>query len=456
MGKAFDFEYIIIGSGPAGSSTALTLAKAKKKVALVEGRFFGGANLNTRDIPYAVALDFSHTYDKFSTLPEFKNQDLTFSLPSAVSHQLRSALNAGGNSQKPYQDAGITCIKGFANFLDQNTIAVGDKQYTASSFILATGSKLKTLEIAGAEPGNYLTPETALRIRRLPKVAVVVGGGSTGCEIAEYYAELGIKVIILETASRLLPREDEEVGDIIAEYFSEELGVTVLPNSKVVAIEKDDLIKRVIFRNAESEKMIRADCVVLATGSVPNLDLGLENAEVKYKNSGIVVDKYFQTTAKNIYAVGDCLGNESSSTERADYEGFILATNLINKTKTPVDYRGFVRLTNTQPEIATVGLNEDDLLKRDRTYNKAIVNLDEIPASKIFDFNYGFIKLLTSKGGQILGATIVSPDARYLAEEISIALRHNLSLLELASTPRPINGYSYAIKLVAKKLLTSK
>ena len=454
MGKAFDFEYIVIGSGPAGSSAAFTLAKASKKVALVEGRFFGGANLNTRDIPYAVALDFSHTYDKFLTLPEFKNQDLTFSLPSAVSHQLRSVLASGGNNQKPYQDAGITCIKGFANFLDQNTIAVGDKQYTATNFILATGSKLKTLEISGTETVNYLTPETALRIRRLPKVAVVVGGGSTGCEIAEYYAELGIKVIILETASRLLPREDQEVGEIITEYFSEELGITVLPNSKVVAIEKDDSVKRVIFRNAENEKMIRTDCIVLATGSIPNLDYGLENADVKYKNSGIITDKYFQTSAKNIFAIGDCLGNESSSTERADYEGFIVATNLINKTKTPVNYRGFIRSTNTCPEIATVGLNEDDLLKRDRVYNKAVVNLDEIPASKIYDFNYGFIKILTSKGGQILGATIVAPNASYLAEEISIALRHNLSLLELASTPHPINKYSYAIKLAAKKLLT--
>ena len=92
MGKKFDFEYIVIGSGPAGSAAALTLKKAKKKVALVESKFFGGANLNTRDVPFLTALDFSHTYTKILSLPEFKNQDLSFSLPTAVSHQLKSVV----------------------------------------------------------------------------------------------------------------------------------------------------------------------------------------------------------------------------------------------------------------------------------------------------------------------------------------------------------------------------
>lgn len=455
MGKKYDFDYLVIGSGPAGSAAAINLAKAKKRVGLVEKRFFGGSNLNTRDIPYGVALDFAHTVSKVSTLPELKNSDLSFSLPSAVSHQLKTIIASGGNNKKVFEDLGITCISGAANFLDSHTIAVGEKKFTAQNFILATGATLKTLGIAGTESIGYLTPETAIKIRRLPKLAIIVGGGSTGCEIASYYAELGIKIIIMETSERLLPKEDKEISEFMSDYFTNELDIMVLPNCKVVAIEQDGLSKRVIFRNAHTEKTVRADCVVLATGSQPVLDYGLENAGVKYKNSGILVDKYFQTSAKNIYAIGDALG-KASSTELADYEGSILSSNLINKSKNLVNYEGFMRITKTYPEIATVGLNEDDLTRRDRKYKKVVLKLEDLPVSKIYDSKFGLIKLLTDKNNHLLGATIVMPNAELIAEEIAIAIRHNFSALEIASTPHPMNSYNYGIKLAAKALVSKK
>ena len=455
MGKKYDYEYLVIGSGPAGSAAAINLAKAKRHVALVEGRYFGGANINTRDIPYDVALDFSHTYKKALSLPEFKNQDFSFSLPTAVSHQLRAIMNSGGNDIEPYKKAGVTCIRGYANILDNNTIAVGNQRFTAENLILATGAKLKTLEISGTDSVKYLTPETALKLHRSPKAVVIVGGGSTGCEIATYFAELGTKVIILESSSRLLPHEDKEVGELIANYFTRELGIMVLTSSKVVAIEQNGLVKSTIFLNNRSEKLIRSDCIVLATGSEPVLDYGLENAGVKFKNSGITVNRYFETSAKNIYAIGDCLG-QASSTDIADYEGTILANNLANKTKNPVNYHGFTRLTCTNPTIATVGYNEDDLIRRDRKYKKALVTLDEIPASKIYDSHYGFIKLIADKTNHIIGATIVAPHAELLTSSISISVRHNLTALELASAPQNLNSYSQLIKLAAKKLATQK
>ena len=455
MGKKYDYDYIIIGSGPAGSTSALQLAKTKKRIALVEGRFWGGTNLNTRDIPYAVALDFSHTYSKILSFPELKNQDLSFNLPTVPAHELKTVIEAGGNNKAIFEEKGITCLKGYANFLDKHTIAIDEKKFTADTFILATGSNLKISEISGTETVEFLTPETAIKVHRLPKAVAVVGGGSSGCEIAEYFAELGTKVILFETSDRILPREDKEVGDLLSEYFAQKLGITVLPGSKVTSLAQDDLSKSVIFLHENSEKMVRVDCIVLATGSRPNLDYGLENAGVKYKNTGIVVDKNFLTSAKNIYAIGDSLGKESS-TERAYQEGFTLAMNIINKTKTPLDYKGFPRITKTFPEVATVGFNEDDLLKRDRKYKKAIIKLSEITASKINNFEYGFIKLLANKNNHIIGATIVAPNAELMIPEISLAIRHDLSALELASTPHPINNYSYLIKLSAKKLLVQK
>ena len=449
----YNFKYIVIGSGPAGSTAALTLAKAKKSVALVEGRFFGGANLNTRDLPYGVALDFAHQFSRISSYPELRNQELSFNLPTVPARVLSTIIKAGGNNKKPFEEAGVICLSGYANFLDRHTIAINQQQFTAEHFIIATGSHLKTTDISGVDSISYLSPENAIRIARKPKIAAVIGAGPAGCEIAEYYAELGIGVILLESANRILPHEDQEVSDTLSEYFIRKLGINILTNSKVVALEQDEFSKRVIFQNNHDEKMVRVDCIVLATGSEPSLGFGLENANVKYQNTGITVNKLFQTSAKNIYAIGDCLGR-GSSTDRSIQEGLTLANNLINGTKNATNYKGLTRVINTCPEIAVIGSTEAELIKLKRKYRKAVTNLDETTASKIHNFSHGFVKLIINKSHHIIGASIVAPNASLMAEEISLAMRHNLTTLEIASTPHITNSYNEAIKLTAKKLLT--
>ncbi|MBQ3348254.1 NAD(P)/FAD-dependent oxidoreductase [Candidatus Saccharibacteria bacterium] len=453
MGKKYNFDYVVIGSGPAGTTVALTLAKNKKtRVAMIEGDTYGGSNLNKRDIPYAISLGFAHAYAKLSAYPEINSRDMRYNFPTVVAHQERIVTALGGNSKKIYEEAGITCIDGFASFINKNTVVVGDSQITAKNFIIATGAKLKTNEIAGLDHVNYLTPETAIKVRRLPKFVFIIGGGSTGCEIAEYFAELGAKTLIMESEPRILPREDREASALITDYFTNKLGIMVIPNSKVVAVTSEGKTKTVIFTSGGQEKMVNVDCVVLATGSEPNTDLGLENAGVQYKPSGIVVDKFFHTSAKNIYAVGDCTGGDSS-TERSEYEASVLAVNLTSRAKNQVNYGGFIRVTSTYPEIATVGLNEVDLNKRKRKFQKAVVPLKDVPASKTERLAHGFVKIITDMTGRVIGATIVAPNAALMAEEFSIAIRHHLTALEIASTPHITNSWNFAVKLAAKKLI---
>lgn len=456
MVKKYDYDYIIIGSGPAGSTAALNLAKSRsKRIALVDGGSFGGANLHTRDIPYGVSLGFSHTYHHLSSYPEVAAHDIHYNFPTVIAHQERIVSYMSHYNSERYKKAGLTLISGYANFLDPHTIAVGSKKYTANTFIIATGAHLKQSEISGTDVVEHLTPDTALKLRRLPKFVFIVGGGSTGCEIAQYYAELGAKVLIMERSPRLLPREDTEVSTAITEYFTTKLGIMVIPDSKVVAIENDGKLRRVIFTSKNQEKMVRVDCIVLATGSEPSLDLGLENAGVKFKNTGILVSKLFQTSTKHIYAIGDCVGGESS-TERAEYEATILATNLRTRAKNLVNYNGFIRLTDTYPRIATVGMNEQDLLARDKKCRKVIIDYKDLPVSKIDRMNYGFVKVLADKNNHIIGATVVSPYADLIAEEFALAIRHRLSALELASTPHVANGWNAAVKLACRRLVKMK
>ncbi len=453
MGKKYNFDYIIIGSGPAGTTVALTLAKNKKlRVAIVEGDSYGGNNLNYRDVPYAVSLGFAHAYAKLSAYPEINSRELRYNFPTVVAHQQHIVSLLGGGSKKIYEEAGITCIDGFAHFLDNHTIAVGDQQITGGYFVLATGSRLITSEIQGLDKVSFLTPDSAIKVRRLPKFVFIIGGGATGCEIAEYFAELGARTLIMEKSTHILPREDKEVAALLTDYFTNKLGIMVIPNSEVVAVEQKGNVKTVIFRTAGQEKMVNVDCIVLATGSEANTDLGLENAGVKYKRSGIVVDKLFHTSAKNIYALGDCIGGDSS-TERSEYEASVLAVNIMSRAKNLISRSGFIRVVSTYPEVATVGLNENDLNKRKRKYARAIVPLKDIPASRTERLEHGFVKILADTTGRIVGATIVAPNAALMAQELSIAIRHHLTALEIASTPHMINSWNYAVKLAAKKLV---
>ncbi|MBQ2695228.1 NAD(P)/FAD-dependent oxidoreductase [Candidatus Saccharibacteria bacterium] len=452
MSKKYDYDYIVIGSGPAGSTIATSLAQGKKRVCLIEGGQFGGANLNSRDIPYGINLDFAHNYAQLKTYPAMSGQEFHYNFPTIVSHTEHTISTMRATALQKILDSGVTYLEGYAHFLDPNTVSVNNAQYTASNFILATGSRLKCKEISGLDSVNYLTPDTALKIRRLPKYVFVVGGGPTGCEIASYFAELGTKVILMERSARILPSEDKEVSQTLTEYFTNELGVRVIPSAKVVAIEQDNLSKRVIFNSAGQEKFVRVDCIVLATGSAPSTDYGLENAGVKYKNSGIIVDKSFQTSARHIYAIGDCTGNKDSSTERAEYEASILSANLLHKSKLNPNYTGFIRQVNTYPNIATVGMNEYNLLSSDRRHKKSIIYLKDLPSAQAHHQKYGFVKLLSDSNGKLLGGTIVAPDATNMALELSLAIRHRQSVLTIASTPYPTNSLSYAIKLSAQKL----
>ena len=452
MGKKYNFDYIIIGGGPAGYTAAFTLAKTKKRIALVEESIYDD-NFISRDIPYATSLDFAHTFFKFTHYPEMSGQDLHYNFPTIVAHQ-NTVINSFLEEQKTLLEKNnITHIEGHAHFLNSHTIAVNDVQYSSETFILATGSELKTTGIAGLETSKYLTPTTAIRIRRLPKYAFIIGGGPTGCEIATYYAELGAKVIIMEKEPRLLPREDEETSACLTEYFTHKLGILVVANTEVVAIEKDKVSKQVIYKTGNQEKSVRIDNIILATGFKPRLDCGLENAGVKVKPNGVIAtNNSFQTTAKNIYAIGDCLGNESS-TERVEYQASLLASNLIKKGKSLPSYHGFARVTNTSPEIATVGFSEARLKKLKRKYKKSIVYFKDLPISKITRSSYGFVKILTDRKNHVIGATIVAPHASLMIGELSVAVRHHLTVLELTGTPHISNDYPLAIKLAAKNLV---
>ena len=455
MKTKFDYDLIVIGSGPAGASAALFSTNAGFKTALVERGKWGGSSLNYTDIPSRALFEFSHLYHraKNGSRLGMSSSTLRYNYPTVQNWRALASRRAGAGSKKVFESAKIACFSGFASFLSPYELAVKDCVISAPRFIIATGSKLNSGDIIGIESATCLTPAEALSISRPPKSVFVVGGGSTGVELASYFAELGSDVTIGELANRLLPREDKEASETITRYFENHLHIKVLTQSRVVAVEKSTKpgMQKVIFRRGGQEKSVEVSTIVLATGSKPVTNLGLENAGVDYDRDGITVDNFLKTKIKHIYSAGDCIGGESS-VERASYEGVLAASNLLTKSKTPRQYDGFIRITDTLPAVAVTGLTEEECIAKKLFYKKIVLPLSAVSSANTSDFLYGFIKLIADHKGKILGATMVCPDATLAIQEVALAIRHKLTVSQLASTPHVSASWSELIRLSASKL----
>lgn len=455
MGKKFDYDLIVIGSGPAGAAAAQYAAKSGSKVALVERGKWGGSALNSTDVPSRALFQFSHLYREALRGSRFgvSSSTLRYNYPTIQNWKLLASRRAGAGSKKPFEDAKIACLSGFASFLSPYEIAIKDQIVSAPKFILATGSRLNYGDITGVESATCFTPAEAFALPRVPKSVFVIGAGSTGVELANYFAELGSQVVIGELAGRLLPKEDEEVGQLLNQYFDNSLHIKVLTQSRVVAVEKGTKpgYQKVIFRRGGGEKSVEVSAIVLATGNKPVTNLSLENAGVNYNEKGIIVDDYLKTNMKHIHAAGDCIGGESSL-ERAAYEGALAASNAIGKTKNLRNYEGFIRFTDTFPSVATTGLTEDDCVKKSIPCKKAVLPLSSVSASNTSDFRYGFVKILADPKDKLLGATVVCPNAELVIQEVATAVRHKFTITQLASTPHISSAWSELVHLAARKL----
>ncbi len=455
MGKKFDYDLIVLGSGSAGSSAALFASKSGLKTALVEANKWGGSALNSSDVPARALFEFSHLYHEAHRGSRFglSSSTLRYNYPTAQNWKILASRRAGANSKKVFEVAKVACFSGFASFLSPYEVAIKDQIISAPKFIITTGSKLNAGDISGIESATCFTPAEALSLNRPPKSAFIIGAGSTGVELANYFAELGTQVVIGELAGRLLPKEDEEVGQLLAQYFENSLRIKVLTQSRVVAVQKSAKpgLQKVIFRRGGQEKSVEVSAIILATGNKPITDLGLENAGVVYSDNGIKADDFLKTSVKHIYAAGDCLGGESSA-ERAAYEGALAASNAIGKTKNLKNYEGFIRITDTFPSVATTGLTEDDCVRKNIKCQKAVLPLSSVSAANTSDFRYGFVKLLADPKDKLLGATVVCPNAELVIQEVATAVRHKFTITQLASTPHIASSWSELIHRAARKL----
>lgn len=451
--KRYDFDYTVIGSGPAGKIGAMMAANSGLKTAIIEANYWGGTGF-ARDLIAETSIYFAHENRK-TNIDAIKNIYDTKTRLNLQTLALKRRKLLAQTQEDTYDgliSSNVKCIHGMARFTSSHTIKVGSKEISSEMFLIATGSKFASTSIKGVQKTRVLTSENAYNAIKPPRTIFVVGGGASGCEIAQYYSSLGSKVVLADLSSRILPKEDEDVSEYMMDILRRS-GITVLPQTRVIAVSEDERAKYVTFLRDGASHNVAVNAIVLATGIEPNLNFDPEVAGLKLKNNAIIYTPFLQTSAKNIWVAGDITGGVVSN-EKSEYESALATANAINRTKNAVNYSGFVKTINSFPNIASVGLTEDDCLRRDIKYRKIQVPISDTLRAKIIGREAGLIKLIVDKSKQkkILGATIIADEAAILIQEIALAVRHEMPIEKIISTPHVLTAGIELLRLAARQI----
>lgn len=476
--KKFDKNLIVIGAGSGGLVAAYLAASLQAKVTLIESHAMGGDCLNSGCVPSKALIKsakIKHLIDTSETFGIKATGTVDF---QQVMQRVKAIIQAVAphDSIERYTKLGVDVMLGQAILLSpwEVNITLQDgttKILTAKSIILATGAKPFIPNIQGIQDSGYLTSDTLWdhfgTYKTASKKLVVMGGGPIGCELGQAFQRLGSHVTLIQTGSHLLPKEDKEAAQLVYDQFTAD-GIQVLLNTTVTRFFLQDGKKFLVATDkiTQQEHVISYDDLICATGRKPNLSqLNLEH--LGYTTTApLHVNKFLQTKYANIYAVGDVIG-PYQFTHTAAHQAYYATVNALfaRFKKFAVDYSVIPRTTFTDPEIAQVGLTAEEIHTRYSNTTKdshiivTRINFSDLDRSIVETETQGFIKVVTTKQGVLLGATIVGSMAGELLPEFTLAMKHKLNLNKILHTIHAYPTRSEGIKSVAgawKRNITSQ
>jgi pyruvate/2-oxoglutarate dehydrogenase complex dihydrolipoamide dehydrogenase (E3) component len=432
-------DICVIGAGSGGLSVAAAAAAFGVPVVLVERGRMGGDCLNYGCVPSKSLLAAARHAAAFTRAADF---GVTYAPPVIDFAKVRAhvrgviAAIAPNDSTERFSGLGVRVIAGTAQFKDAATVAVGDAfEIKARRFVIATGSSPAIPPIPGLAETPHFTNETIFDLAECPAHLVVIGAGPIGLELAQAFRRLGAAVTVLEAATPLA-KDDPECAAIVLDQLARD-GVAIRAGVAVRRVDGADGKVQVVIASTDQDETIEGSHLLVATGRTPNVaDLGLDRAGIELGPRGIVVDNRLRTTNKRVYAIGDVAGG-LQFTHVANYHAALVVRHALFRLPVRASNDALPWVTFTDPELAHVGLSEAAARARNCKFQVLRWPCHENDRAQAERATAGHIKVVTTRGGRILGATIVGHNAGELIATWSLAVGQRLNVRAIATTVLP-------------------
>lgn len=450
------WSLVIVGGGSAAFSAALKAAELGAHATIInDGLPMGGTCVNVGCVPSKTLIRAAEALHRAAHPPPFAGIATSGKLidfntiieqKRALVQELRQAKYADVINDNP----NITLIKGRGRFVAPRTVAVDGMKILGDALLIATGARPSVPSIAGLDKVNYLTNEAAFELDALPESLLVLGGRYVALECAQLFARLGSKVTVLQRSERILPDETPDLTDALTGFLREE-GLEIITGVKLHRVTQEGEQVLVETRVSGAPRTFRAQRILVATGRAYNTEnLGLENAGVQTNPDGSIrVSETLETSAAGIYAAGDVLG-EKMFVYTAAYEGALAVENAFGGAKRKRDYTALPWVIFTDPQVAGVGLDEQQAAAQGIEADVAVLPLSHVPRSLAARDTRGFIKLIRNRAtDELVGARILASEGSELLMEVGLAIKFGITVRKLSGCFHPYLTLSEGIKLAS-------
>lgn len=452
-----EYDLVIIGGGAAAFAAANTANRLKKKTLLINYRKIlplGGTCVNVGCVPSKIMLHQGEEY-YYPTRSDFRaiklqgKADFLEALQETM--EMVKGFRAKNYSKVIEKQPLVDFKEGKASFISPHTVKVGEEQFKGTYILIATGASTFVPPIKGIEKVDFITNVNIFNLKKNPKSIIIIGGGPLGMEFSQIFHHFGIKVTVLQRAERVIPKFDSMLGEELQKYLEEE-GITIHTKTNTLEVKKTREGIELTVEIDGKKKILSAEKLMLASGLQPRTKL-LETgkAGVQLDERGFVkINEYMQTSQKHIYAAGDVTGSMPLETTAAK-EGNFAVLNIFEKAQKTVNYKEIPSAVFTSPEVAAVGITEEEFMKKYNTCLCRTVTLDHVEKALAIKDSRGLIRMvLDPKTKVVIGVHIIAPMAADIITTATYAIKNRMTIYDIKDTVHVFPTLSEMLKKAAQ------